>query len=446
VTDALPVYYEAFRVGALSLDGSGRMAFAYDDRWRASANAFPLSVTMPVSETVHGDATIRPWLANLLPEEGALAGIARALGHDASDTAALLAAIGGDTAGALSFGEPSLPSAWRFTPLTDLYPVDDPAAAGARDRTEAALAAHVEDLRTRPFLVGEDGVRQSLAGGQIKSALTVLDPDGRPVLRTPRPGDRLAVPGRGAPSTLIVKPNNPNLPGIVENEAYCLALAAAIGLPAAQTAILPAGRRSVLTVLRYDRRMGRTGRPIRIHQEDFAQANGVYPGQKYQRGSVPGPSLAAILDTGRFLRPADRLALLDQVLFNILVANTDAHAKNYSIILAGRPVLAPLYDVSTVLGWEHIDPYFAQNIAGRKRKPGDIDRRHWDRLCAETGFNARQTRLRVQDLIDAMVGARQAAVAHVADQPGAVAAMVERVAGMVEGNALRILGRLKAAA
>jgi serine/threonine-protein kinase HipA len=49
----------------------------------------------------------------------------------------------------------------------------------------------------------------------------------------------------------------------------------------------------------------------------------------------------AVVDT--HLTAADRTPLLDAVIFNILICNTDAHAKNYSILLTGREFsLAPL--------------------------------------------------------------------------------------------------------
>jgi serine/threonine-protein kinase HipA len=111
--------------------------------------------------------------------------------------------------------------------------------------------------------------------------------------------------------------------------------------------------------------------------------------------------------------------MLDQVIFNILVANTDAHAKNYSMILTGGPTIAPLYDVSSVLIWDHVNQHHAQKLAGKKRKPVDMDRRHWDLLANEAGLSARGVRLRVQELFDAMVASRVAATAKVAGQPGA---------------------------
>ena len=305
--------------------------------------------------------------------------VARSLGLDRTDALAILREIGADTAGALSFGSPGDRRAWAFTPLRELYDAPDDATA---------LGRHIDDL---------GGVRCSSAkrgaakprGRAEEIGARRGGADGDPVLRLPEAGDVLTVPRFGAPSTIIVKPDNPALPGIVENEAYCLHLARAVGIGAVAVTTLAAGERSALCVLRYDRRIARNGMPHRIHQEDFAQANGLPPGRKYEVGTVPGLTLSGLLDTGRrHLSPSDTLSLLDQVIFNILVANADGHAKNYSLLLpvAGEPRRALLYDVSSVLPWEHVNPYFAQKIAGRKRRPGEIAARHWDVLSRRRIF------------------------------------------------------------
>lgn len=438
----IPIFYDRFQVAALSVDGQGAVSLSYDPRWQAARGAFPISLTMPLSQRDHAADRVHPWLANLLPEESQLATLARRLGVARGDTIAILREIGGDTAGALSFGAPSVRRDWDWLPLTTLYRTDDP---------DLALARHFDDLRQRPFLIGEDGVRLSLAGGQQKSALAVLGPDGRPKLGLPTAGDQLAIPRHGAPSTLIVKPDNPNLDGIVENEAYCLALAAAIGIDAAQAGAIGAGDRSALVVARYDRALRQDGTIRRLHQEDLAQTLAVPPENKYERGTLRGPSLNDLLTMGgpkaasgqdRGLSGAERARLLDQIIFNILVANTDAHAKNYSLLLDPEPRIAPLYDVSTVLGWGHVNQYHAQNIAGHKRKPGDIARRHWDAIAAQAGLNPRQLRLRVQELIDGIVHHGHATAAAIASQPALHAAMVAHVRDLIESNALRIAGRL----
>lgn len=432
--ERIGVFYEKFSVGHISLGPQQQVGFTYDPRWLATKGNFPLSVTMPLGAAVFNDQIIAPWLANLLPEEQQLMALSRALGLSTSDALAMLSEIGGDTAGAISIGVPISRPDWRYESLRAHY---------GRDTEGAALDRHFEDLGRRPFLVGEDGVRLSLAGGQKKTALAVIGPEGQPKLGLPGTSDQLAIPKTGAPSTIIIKPDNPTLPGIVENEAYCLTLAGLIGISAVECRVIQAETRTALAVVRYDRRLRKDGTVQRLHQEDFAQANGFYPGQKYEQGTVPGVDLTALLKTGHHLPPIEALKLLDQVIFNILVANTDAHAKNYSMLLSGGPALAPLYDVSSVLFWDHVNQYHAQKLAGRRRKPGDMGRRHWTRISAEAGLNARGVCLRVQELVDGMVACRVAATEIVSAQSGASGKMVRHIAGLVEHNALRIAGRLR---
>ena len=389
---------------------------------------------MPLQPALVAAPVITPWLANLLPEEQQLLTLSRALGLASSDALAILMEIGGDTAGAISIGEPSSRPSWEYQPLIGYY---DAQAA------DDALTAHFADLGKRPFLAGEDGVRLSLAGGQKKTALAVVGSDGQPKLGLPTKTDLLAIPKYGAPSTIIIKPDNPNLPGIVENEAYCLTLARLCGLHTVEVGILLAGDRTALIVARYDRSMRADGSLRRLHQEDFAQVNGVFPGQKYEQGTVAGIDMQRLLETAQHLPPKDALALQDQVIFNILVANTDAHAKNYSMLLGGGISMAPLYDVSTVLYWDHVNQYHAQKLAGRKRKPGDVDRRHWDQMAEEAGFSSRVLRRRVQELVDTMVAGRVEATQFVCEMDGAASRMVEHVADLIENNALRIAGRLR---
>lgn len=433
VTDQVTIFYEQFSVGKINVHDDGTLSFSYDPRWLATKSSFPLSVTMPLTEREYPDQIVTPWLANLLPEEQQLLTLSRALGLSSTDALAILREIGGDTAGAISIGEPSEKAAWAYHPITSYYGTENP---------QQALSAHFKDLGQRPFMAGEDGVRLSLAGGQQKTALALLDAEGDPKLGLPKTGDQLAIPMSGAPSTLIIKPDNPNLPGIVENEAYCLTLAKLIGIAVADVSIIDVGHRTALAVARYDRTTRKDGTLRRLHQEDFAQANTIFPDQKYEQGTVAGLDLNRLLLTARHLPAQDALTLQDQVIFNILVANTDAHAKNYSMLLGGGTSMAPLYDVSTVLHWDHVNQYHAQKLAGRKRKPGDMARRHWERIADAAGFSPRGIRLRVQELVDAMVAKRVEAVEDVCAHAGAERGMVEHLAALIEGNALRIAGRL----
>lgn len=435
MTASVPIWFDDLAVGQVDVAADGSLSLRYEDRWLQTAGAFPLSVTMPLRADPYPSDVISPWLANLLPEEEQLQVLTRSLGLDQADVLAVLAEIGGDTAGALSFDVATDRALWAYTPLTTFYDTADP---------RLALERHFEDLGRRPFLAGEEGVRQSLAGGQKKSALAVLGPDGAPVLRLPQEEDVLAIPLNGAPSTLIVKPDNPNLPGITENEVWCLRMAQAIGIEAAQATILQSSKRTAIGVLRYDRRVGRSGQLLRLHQEDFAQANGLPPGRKYERGTLPGLDLKTLLETGRHVNANDALALLDQVIFNILVANTDAHAKNYSLILpvGAAPRLAPIYDVSTVLSWPHVVKTYAQFIDGKKRNPDMVAGRHWEAIAREIGYRPTDVKNRVQQIVDALVANRAQVTAEVTALPGATEGYVVQTAEAVEENALRMAGRL----
>lgn len=312
-----------------------------------------------------------------------------------------------------------------------------------KSETEA-LACHFDELQARPFLAGVNGVRTSLAGGHKKTALTVLNDAGQPKLGLPDPTDKLAIPKNGAPSTIIIKPENPILTGILENEAYCLYLAKLIGIDVIDFHIIESSKENALAIARYDRTQKKDGSIRRLHQEDFAQTNNILPIQKYEIGGlVNGPDLKTLLLTSDHLLPTDELKLLDRVIFSILVANTDAHAKNYAMILSAEPRLAPLYDVSSVLLWDFVNQFYAQKIAGKKLKPVYITQNHWKQLAEQSNFNPYNVVIRVQHLVDEMVAKKGEACDLVAGQKGTSKKMVSHIAELVEAHALRIAGRLK---
>ena len=147
---SIPVYYDQFVVGQISVETDGTLGFHYEPRWLATTGAFPLSVSMPLRAGPFPDTLIAPWLANLLPEEQQLVALSRTLGLSASDSLAILREIGGDTAGAISIGAPSLRADWSYRTLTDWYQVPDPIRA---------LSLHFDDLGLRPFMAGADGHR-----------------------------------------------------------------------------------------------------------------------------------------------------------------------------------------------------------------------------------------------------------------------------------------------
>jgi serine/threonine-protein kinase HipA len=411
----LRVYFEQRLVGTIDVDKSGP-GFIYDGDWIGLRGAFPISTTMPLKrERIAADIFV-PWAANLLPENEQLRTVGQLLGMARSDVIGLLSAIGGDTAGALSIGHPGRTSSVQWRPVGK--PED--------------LERVIEDLPNKPFLVGEEGVSMSLAGAQTKLAVA-LDPDGR-----------ICIPMNGSPSTHILKPDSPRLPGGVHNEAFCLTLARRMKIPTPNVTTGQAGRRSYLLADRYDRtNVG--GRWRRLHQEDYCQALGVPPSAKYEANhtGTAGPSLKDMFDVTRRCMPATEVVrLLDIVVFNIIACNTDAHAKNYSIMIRGSGAsLAPTYDVMCGEVWGNVARNFAQKIAGKDRGD-DLGGKDWQQLARACGLNPKQVIDRVGALAKSALAEAEPADAEVAAMPAGSHPILGRTREAVERRSRTLLAKL----
>lgn len=388
------IFYEALPVARLTFDNEWRLD--YDPSWEARRSAFPVSLTMPLRSGPVAADRLLPWLANLLPETH-LAEIGQRLKVSPQDIVGLLCHIGRDTAGALSIGEP------RRTGV-HLQSVPD----------AVALERILDELPAKPFLVGERGVSMSLAGVQEKLPVFMDE------------GGAISIPVDGTPSTHILKPDSKRLAGSVENEAFCLALARACGLDAAEATIGIAGKRRYLLVKRYDRFTDPRGEIRRLHQEDLCQLTGHFPSQKYERSSTGrGVTLKMMFDVlSDLVSPAERLTLLDAVIFNVLICNSDSHAKNYSVLIGagGSAKMAPLYDLMCAAAYRQVDQSLPQGIAGRFNAP-DLRRADWQALADELGLSGASTARRVLELAERV----SAACDEVAPQVEALAGDPTRV-------------------
>ena len=212
---------------------------------------------------------------------------------------------------------------------------------------------------------------------------------------------RISIPVDGTPSTHILKPDTKRLAGSVENEAFCLALASACGLKAAEATIGVAGKRRYLLVRRYDRFTDPQGEIRRLHQEDLCQLTGHFASQKYERSSTgSGVTLKMMFNTiSDLVSPGERLTFLDAVIFNVLICNSDSHAKNYSILIGagGSAKMAPLYDLMCAAVYRQVDQSLPQGIAGRFNAT-ELRRAHWLALAEEIGLSGASTVRRVEEL------------------------------------------------
>jgi serine/threonine-protein kinase HipA len=231
-----------------------------------------------------------------------------------------------------------------------------------------------------------------------------------------------------APTTHILKPEPERFPGLVDNEAFCMSLAAAVGLPAAAVA----KRESVsgiryLEVERYDRDL--TTEPIRrLHQEDICQALARPSESKYE--SEGGPSVA---ETVALLRRCSAVPAQDlprfwkALVFNWLIGNCDAHAKNFSLLYdTGAPTLAPLYDLVSTTVYPELNTKLAMRIDGA-RTTREVEPDCWETLSREVGFNARFARTATAETVEQVVD-RAAALLDSGDHTNTVAvAIVEQI-------------------
>jgi serine/threonine-protein kinase HipA len=248
------------------------------------------------------------------------------------------------------------------------------------------VVAILDELPRRPMLAGKDGLRLSLAGAQDKLPV-VFD------------GARIGLPLNGTPSSHILKPAIHAVEDSVINEGFCMVLADAMQLKPAKSKIHFVLDRSFLLVERYDRLIDAQGHRQRVHQEDFCQALGVVPEMKYQNEG--GPDLGQCFDLVRSAtRPSapQVLRLLDCVIFNALIGNHDAHAKNFSLLYSGKaPVLAPFYDTLSTAVYPTLTPKMAMKI-GSKYKFSEVEKRHWEQFAQGVGFTKAQVKRRILEL------------------------------------------------
>lgn len=224
------------------------------------------------------------------------------------------------------------------------------------------------------MLAGKDGVRLSLAGAQDKLPV-VFD------------GKRFGLPINGTPSSHILKPPIRDVEDSVTNEGFCMALAGTLKLNPAKSQVHQVLGRPFLLVERYDRLFDPQGQHRRLHHEDFCQALSVVPELKYQ--SEGGPGLPQCFElVRRATRPnaLHVLRLLDYVIFNALIGNHDAHAKNFSLLYTeSAPVLAPFYDTLSTAVYPTLTPKMAMQIGG-KYKFSEVQAKHWERFALAVGI------------------------------------------------------------
>lgn len=367
------------------MNAQGRFALRYDEEYRATRNPTPLSLSMPLAQPHHGDGTIRAFLWGLLPDnEQVLQRWARTYQVSAGNPFALLRHVGEDCAGAAQFVRPERADALIADTGEVQWLDEDDVAARLRLLRRDPTAWHTFD--TGQF---------SLAGAQAKTALYY-----------DRNTQRWGEPRGATPTTHILKPAVTGLDDHDLNEHLCLRAADLLGLPAASSYIGRFGSERVIVVERYDRLRRPDGAVTRIHQEDMCQALGRPPTSKYQNEDGPTPEqIITILREN--VSPASAATdavnrFVDALAYNWIIGGTDAHAKNYSVLLSGFQVrLARMYDVASALPYDEMylpKLRMAMKIGGEYGLDA-VHGRHWRRFAQANRLDPDVTVARIDDLV-----------------------------------------------
>lgn len=401
MADELAIWLDQRHIATVERGRKGRLRLYYTD---AAHETFEggtpvLSLDLPLTSERYPHARTRAFLDGLLPEGEPRRAIAEELNLLASDVFGLVAELGRDCAGALV-----------IQPAED-PPPEAPSTSAAEPLSDDELAELIAHLRSAPLGVGRK-VRLSLAGMQEKLLLTRML-DGR----WGRPVD-------GAPSTHILKPEIERFANTVENEAFCMRLARHLGLDVANVETIAVDDRPVLVVERYDRAVGADGSVGRVHQEDFCQALGFDPDDKYQEDG--GPSLAAIARVLQDVaRNEDIESFLRALTLNVAIGNCDAHAKNFSLLHteSGALRLAPLYDLMSTRLYP-VDDKLAMYVDSVQK----ADRVTSERIVEEAagwGLRREIAERVVEDVLDRILDAVMSAAAETTGIPGELVELVQ---------------------
>ncbi len=209
----------------------------------------------------------------------------------------------------------------------------------------------------------------------------------------------------------------------------CFSLAGLLGLLAAVTEYLEVGEQRALMVERYDRQASSAGGTLRIHQEDMCQALGVMPERKYQSKDGPGVAdIAGLITRHSADCDADVKLFRDALIFNWLIVGTDAHAKNFGMLLtAGGARMAPLYDMCSMLPYRetiNADRVSAMKLAMKIGRDYTLFKsdyvKAWYRTSDALGLSRAATVQRAAYLAEALPSALEAAISEL---PGHLASL-----------------------
>ena len=338
---------------------AGEFFFEYDVQWLAQPGAYVLAPQFLLTVQPARGALVRSFFENLLPEGEVFDDVLAALRLRGASTLDVLGCLGKELPGVLSLlpegAVPLVQQDYRELPL-------------------AELSQRLAGRAAMPLLVSGAQAGMSLAGAQDKLGLRF---DSR--------AKRLYDSVGASPTTHILKPDTrqPRYQPSAINEYACMKLAQALKLPVPRVWMLRVPE-AAYVVERYDRVLT-AGTILGLHQFDGCQLLGHGAGWKYERsgGLASLPKLVEALRALR-VRGSDLLQFQRWVMFNYLVGNADAHAKNLSLLVDEKGYrLAPFYDLLCVRAYG--DEGLALFI-GNDETFDAVGAHSWEAFCTDCGF------------------------------------------------------------
>ena len=390
---SIDIHEKPVLVGAISGTDSSDAQFRYDASYlnRTDAAA-PISLSLPLQSDPFSAEQTKCYFDGLLPEGFTRRAVAEHLHLDENDYVEILYRLGRECIGALRIHKRDEVSEAHYEKLT-MEQVRQLASEGASE----SVALVIES-------------RLSLAGATGKVGL----------YHDPKTGEWY-LPHGTAPSTHIVKQSHVRLKRIVPNELLCIETARLCGIDVPETTILDLGSGKdediLLASKRFDR-LATSELPLRLHQEDFAQALGIPASQKYETGTHHLQQMFALLRTHSAQPIEDQLKLWDRIVFNYLVGNTDGHLKNFSLLYSADLStlrLAPAYDMINATGYRGMTHEMAFAIGGTKQLE-DITLDSFRLAAKEAGLGERMALDRLNNMLQRFRHALSDATEHLHTQ------------------------------
>lgn len=365
-------------IGYLAGFQNGRNVLSFTDEFKADSSRPTLSlITHPnfpnsknlMSQPWAKNQKLHPVLSNLLPEGALRDLISQGLKIYIDNEFQIFSYFGQDLPGALI--------------ATPMEPEEVPMSI---------LTTHGKAKAVK-HKVSEQENKFSLAGVQMK--FSMKEKDGRYNLTK-----------NGGLGDWIIKTPSTNHKHVPLNEYTAMSLSDLAGVDIPDIKLIELSEldnlpqinlpdeKLAFAIKRFDRE-GNT----RIHMEDFAQVLAKYPHEKYNSASYEQIGKVIYDYSGDGLADAQQFAR--RLLVNILLANGDAHLKNWSLLYQDQitPRLSPAYDIVTTSVYMEGETKYALTL-GKTKEWFSVTEEHFQVWANKSGIPWRAIKPHIDDTME----------------------------------------------